>query len=449
MRVMLVTHRFLPDEAGGVEQYTQSLGAELARGGDLVTITTRRFEHGLNQARTLRERLPDGTLLFRLLAGKYHPERFLEGQREIERLFAAAVLEAAPEVVHINHLMGFSPGLIQIAHRLGAAVVVSLHDFYFACPRVHLQKTSGELCTGPDRGRECADSCFSGSDRFFWGLRSMLFERALNIAERVIAYSRHVAAYFSQRVPGLPIEVIENGVLLKCVRRETAATHDAPLTLAYCGTIAPHKGPHIILEALRLARLESVRLLLIGQTHDTGYRDRLRRDAATIPGLQLQWYGRFSRRELPLLLAEVDCVIVPSVVPEAGPMVPREALAAGVPVVASRLGALPELIIEGESGLIFDPEKPAELAAILHRMCREPELLPRLRDGARRSPVVTVADHAARVRAVYHEAIRNFAYRPHEDARAAEFDFLQEALLDRVKTAAVPHTQPAVAMGVL
>jgi glycosyltransferase involved in cell wall biosynthesis len=446
---MLVTHRFLPDEAGGVEQYTQSLGTELVRGGDVVTIATRRFEHGRNEARTLRERLPDGILLFRLLAGKYHPDRFLEGQPEIERLFAAAILESAPDVVHINHLMGFSPGLIRIAHRLGAAVVVSLHDFYFACPRIHLQKTSGELCAGSDHGRECAESCFSGSDRFFWGLRSMLFERALSMAERVIAYSRHVAAYFRQQVLSLQIEVIENGVLPDGVRRESAPTGGAPFTLAYCGTIAPHKGPHIILDALRLARLESVRLLLIGQTHDSGYRARLCRDAAAIPGLQLQWYGQFSRRELPLLLAGVDCVIVPSLVPEAGPIVPREALAAGVPVVASRLGALPELIVEGESGLIFDPEKPAELAAILDRMCREPELLPRLRDGARRSPVVTVVDHAARVRAVYHEAVRDFAYRPHENVRAAEFDFLKEALLDRVKTAAVPRTQPAVAMGVL
>ena len=446
---MLVTHRFLPDEAGGVEQYTQSLGNELARGGDVVTIATRRFEQGRCEARMLRERLPDGTLLFRLRAGKYHPQRFLEGQADIERLFAAAVLEAAPEVVHINHLIGFSPELIRIAHRLGAATVVSLHDFYFACPRAHLQKTSGELCPGPNLGRECASSCFSGSDRLFWGLRALFFDRALRMAERVIAYSRHVAAYFSQQGGRLPIEIIENGVLPDCIRREPASVHAGPLTLAYCGTVAPHKGPQVILEAIRLAGLESVRLMLIGQTNDSSYRDRLRGDAAAIPGLQLQWYGRFTRRELPLLLAGVDAVVVPSLVPEAGPIIPREALAAGVPVLASRLGALPEVIVEGESGLIFDPAKPAELAAILRRITREPELLPRLRAGVSRSLVVTVADHAARVREVYEAAIRSFQYGSREHAHAAEFDFLREALIDRVKAAAVPRTQSAATMGVM
>jgi glycosyltransferase involved in cell wall biosynthesis len=443
MRVMLVSHRFLPDDAGGVEQYTRSLATELVQRGDSVSIVARRSEHGRQEIRMIRERLPDGSPLYRMLAGGFNPEQFLDGQQQLDRLFAMAVMEAAPEIVHINHLMGFSPRLIRIAHRLGAAVVVSLHDFYFACPRVHLQKPAGELCQGPDMGRECVKSCFAGfRDRLQWGFRAMYFERALRMAERVIAYSQYVASYF-QRMRGeaSPISVIENGILQECgplqetisavEETQAAAAPGRTLTVAYCGTVVSHKGPHLILDALRIAALDRVRVLVIGQSPHEGYRARLFRKAAGVPGLKLQMYGRFSRRELPLLLRGVDCVVVPSVVPEAGPIVPREALGAGVPVVASRLGALPELIIEGENGFTFDPARPAELAAILRRLALDPELLPRLRAGARRSPVVTVAGHAERVRAVYDSAIEDFMNRTGDEPGAHEFDLLHEALLER------------------
>jgi len=440
---MLVSHRFLPDDAGGVEQYTRSLATELVRRGDSVSIVARRSEHGRREIGMIRERLPDGSPLYRMLAGGFNPELFLDGQPQLERLFAMAVLEAAPEIVHINHLLGFSPRLIPIAHRLGAAVVLSLHDFYFACPRVHLQKPAGELCQGPDMGRECVKSCFAGfGDRAQWGFRAMYFERALRMAERVIAYSQYVASYF-QRMRGEapPISVIENGILQEsgpfeetlsaAEETQTAAAPGRTFTVAYCGTVVPHKGPHLILDALRIAALDRVRVLVIGQSPDQAYRARLFRKAADVPGLKLQMYGKFSRQELPLLLRGVDCVVVPSLVPEAGPIVPREALGAGIPVVASRLGALPELIIDGENGLTFDPTHPAELAAILRRLASDPELLTRLRAGARRSAVVTTAGHAERVRAVYDSAVEEFRNRTLDRPGSLEFDLLHDALLER------------------
>jgi len=434
MKVMLVSHRFLPDDAGGVEQYTGSLAAELARTGDSVVIVARRSERGRKSIGMVRERMPDGTPVYRILAGDFNPELFLDGHEEIERIFAAAVLETRPEIVHLNHLVGFTPRLVRIAHRLGAAVVVSLHDFYFACPRVHLQKPRGELCHGPDLGRECVKSCFPGfGDRLHWGFRQMYFARALRMAEQTIAYSRYVAAYFEEmRRPAAPIAIIENGVLPKadaCAR--IAPRVAGPLTLAYCGTVVPHKGPHLIVDALRIAAIGQVRLRIIGQSLDESYRARLLRTAASVPGLTLQMYGRFARHDLPLLLGDVDCVVVPSAVPEAGPIAPREALAAGIPVIASRLGALPELIAEGENGFTFDPGNTAELASVLRKLAADPALLARLQAGAVQSRVVTVAKHVAQVRQVYDAAIADFARRGRDGDDLAELELLHEALVER------------------
>src|SRR5262245_46887354 len=137
MRILLVSHRFPPDDIGGVERYTQSLATELVRRGDEVSVATRRVDPAAQDLKMVRERLPNGASLYRFVGGSLKTEQFLEAHKDLERFFTVAVLETSPDVVHINHLLGLSPRFVDIAHRLGAAVVVSLHDFYFACPRVH------------------------------------------------------------------------------------------------------------------------------------------------------------------------------------------------------------------------------------------------------------------------------------------------------------------------
>src|SRR5207248_366179 len=123
-------------------------------------------------------RLPNGTRLYRLTGGEMSLDRpFLHHDR-LESLFSRVLVESMPDVVHFLHLAGLSPSSVEIAHRLGIPIVIEIHDFYFACPIVHLQKLSGELCDGPDGGRECARTCFSDGDPMTltrWGLRHTYF----------------------------------------------------------------------------------------------------------------------------------------------------------------------------------------------------------------------------------------------------------------------------------
>ena len=67
-------------------------------------------------------------------------------------------------------------------------------------------------------------------------------------------------------------------------------------------------------------------------------------------------------------MADVDAVVVPSLVWETYSIVAREAMSLGIPVIASRIGALPEAIRDGENGLLFTPGSAQELAAILQML---------------------------------------------------------------------------------
>src|ERR1051325_5415587 len=118
MRVMVVSHRLPPDGLGGVEQYCLSLASELQKFGDTAVLVARRSHGRFQGSRMGKERLPNGSLLYRLIGARHRPEQFLSSEQEISRLFLMALIESAPEVVHLNHLLGFSPRVIHDAHRL-------------------------------------------------------------------------------------------------------------------------------------------------------------------------------------------------------------------------------------------------------------------------------------------------------------------------------------------
>jgi len=435
MRVMVISHRFPPDAVAGVERYTQTLAADLAARGDAVSILTRRPTPGDPQC--LRERLPDGTPVYRL-TGRNKRETFLFQTEEIERLFDEVLQEEAPEVVHLNHVIDLSPRFIDIAHRRGAAVVLSLHDYYFACPNVILRKSSGEQCGGPDGGRECARSCFSDEGEAAparWGTRTAYYRRMLAMAERVVCVSQYVATFFEGfGVDPSRLRVVSNGILVDPAERP-APVHTprerGALNLATLGAVLPHKGIHTIIDAVRIAQLPAVDLAVFGPLGDPNYARQLRALAAAVPGLRLRLYGAYEPEDLSVLLRDVDCVLAPSQWPETFLLVSREAMVRGIPVVVTRLGALPDAVVEGENGFCVAHDRPEELAGILRRLDGEEDLLRQLRDGARRTRVLTVSEHVSQVRSVYLEAMTDFARggaaRPGD---VAEVSFLYGALVD-------------------
>lgn len=433
MRVLLVTHRFPPDQVAGVERYAQTLASELVRGGDAVSIATRAPGPSHSTPKTVRERTPDGALIYRFAGGQIPLDRFLLHHQQLERLFITALLEATPDVVHINHLIGLSPRFIQIAHRLACPVVLTLHDYYFACPLFQLRKRSGELCAGPDGGRECARTCFAGQQRseLRWGLRFAYFRRLLQSVDRIISPSRYVASYFEGfGADAERMRVVPNGVVindeLDC---SSPVGRPRPLNLAYFGVVAAHKGVLSVLDALELAKVESINFTVFGLIHDRAYEQSLRERAASIGGLNFRMYGAYEADDLPHLLRDVDCVIVPSIWPENFPLVTQEALARGVPILASRLGGLPEIVLDGYNGFTFDPFEPDALALIVRRLTEDSTLLPRLREGARATPTLSLGAHAECVRAVYHEAMDAFLRtRPGRPSDHDELAFLHTTL---------------------
>jgi glycosyltransferase involved in cell wall biosynthesis len=175
---------------------------------------------------------------------------------------------------------------------------------------------------------------------------------------------------------------------------------DGPLRIGFVGTIAWHKGLHVLLAAARRLPAGAFELKIFG---DPGvfpdYTAALRRQAE---GLPVAWMEAFGAGQAARAYSQIDVLAVPSLWLENSPLVIHDALMARVPVVAARIGGIPELVAHEQSGLLHEAGAPDALAAALRRLIDDPALLARLGDGAGRSTAIkSMAQDARDWEAIY------------------------------------------------
>jgi glycosyltransferase involved in cell wall biosynthesis len=173
------------------------------------------------------------------------------------------------------------------------------------------------------------------------------------------------------------------------------------LRIGFVGTLVWHKGVHVLVEAAHRLPPDRFEVKVFGDPgtfpdYTAGLRDRAR-------GLPVRFMGRFDRDETARVYAEIDVLVVPSLWPENSPLVIHEAFMAGIPVVGSRQGGIPDLVTHDRNGLLYEPFSPVELAGALRRLIEEPETVERL--GRGHPAVKTIAEDAREWATVYREVL--------------------------------------------
>ncbi len=151
---------------------------------------------------------------------------------------------------------------------------------------------------------------------------------------------------------------------------------DEHVRLIFVGRLSAEKGIAGLFEALaQTASLASLRLAVVG---DGPLSDVLRHQAGQLAiSDKVEFLGRLSEAETLVEIAKSDVLILPSFM-EGLPVVLMEALALGVPIIASRVAGIPELVRDGTTGILFDPSNWAELTRAIDRLARDPDLRHRL-----------------------------------------------------------------------
>ncbi|MBM4270134.1 MAG: glycosyltransferase [Deltaproteobacteria bacterium] len=430
MRILQVANGYPHRAYGGVELHTQRLAAALRERGHELAVFTRTSDLTLVDG-TLFDETVDGvpvrTVVNDFKGGAFRDHYRNERVREELVRFAR---EVRPDVVHVQHLIGLSADLPEAARALSIPVVATIHEYWYVCQRVMLQHRDGRPCRGPshescidcvrmpngaeaprpvhpDAGASVAVGPEENRDRFR-ALASAIaaFERIVTPSQFVIdEYARQGMPLPPERTRAVSLGVDRGGFDKVAPVPDPRVRAERPLRLGFVGHQLHHKGPHVLVEALRRVPDLPIELSLWGtEWPDHPYDATLRDLVAREP--RARRCGRFADGGLPDVLASFDVLVVPSTCPESFGIATREAFLAGRPVLTSDRGALPESVRDGIDGLVVAGEDPDALAAALLRLVTEPRLLETLVFGAAasRERVKTMASYAAE--------IEGFLYRP-------------------------------------
>jgi hypothetical protein len=173
-----------------------------------------------------------------------------------------------------------------------------------------------------------------------------------------------------------------------------------PLRILYIGVLLPHKGAHVLIEALKGLPREALEVSLYGAAvpSEQSYADHLREAAQEFP---VHFYEPYPHDQVGSILSQHDVLVMPMICEETFSLLAHEALMVGLPVVAAKRGVLPDIVQDGVNGLLFEPENAADLQRCLTRFLAEPGLVERLRSA--NPQVKTVDEYARDVEAVYAE----------------------------------------------
>lgn len=277
------------------------------------------------------------------------------------------------EVAHFHNTLPIvSPAALRAARGAGAAVVATLHNYRLICPSATMFR-DGKVCeacaASPFPWPGVVHGCYRGS-RLATAAVGMT-----NAVHRAIGTWRHkvdrflVLTEFAKQkfaASGVPADKI----LVKPNSVQPLVGPDRERdSVLFVGRLSAEKGIDTLLRAADEARDLSFRI-----AGDGPLADRVQAAAQRLPNLV--WLGARSREQLAVELARATCLAFPSQWYEGMPMTILEAFSAGVPVVASRCGALPEIVEHEANGLLV----PTGASKLLARAARRIETVAGLRD---------------------------------------------------------------------
>lgn len=338
MTILMIHNRYGATTRGGAERVVERLVEELRARGHAVDVY-----HRTTWGFRALEHLPA------ILRAYWHVVDALNIVAAVR--LRAALRRIKPDVVHTHNLIGCGGLTPWVIRRSDITWVHTLHDVQLVTP-------SGLLVH--DQPQTWMERSVFG--RAFRAFRRWLFgsPHVVTAPSRWLLQLHRGERFFSHAADAVVVNPIDD-------YPTPLARRGAVRTFLFVGQVEGMKGIIVLVEAFRQLRamFPDIALHVVG---DGTVFPILKRTARDLRGLTLR--GRLDATGVRRALGEVDVLVVPSLCAENQPSVVLEAFAAGVPVVASRVGGIPELVHDGETGFLVDPGSVDDLMRTL-RLCVE------------------------------------------------------------------------------
>lgn len=378
MKIAYVTFLYEAELGGGAAQVVYSLAHAMAvRGHEVSVITSAPVKHvtyeTLDGIRVIR--FFPKNLYWVFEKDKQPPlKKILWQLMDVWNPFAYSAVkgylrDAKPDLVHVHKLRGLSPSAWTAAKAAGVPKLVhTCHDYELISPEGQLSTQIGRLAARrvfPMRVYQVIRAGFSRQ-----------VERISGPSQFVLETHRQMGFFPKAKFRVIPNTHGVDEPNYSLTRRQEFQEH-RPLRLLYLGRIVPEKGVEILCDAVKKCSqvLPDIGLDVVGW----GFLEqKLRETFGNV--LNIAFHDAAFGAEKEKFLNNCDLLVVPSLYPESFGIVIAEALAHGKPVLASRIGAIPELIEEGKTGFLFSPGDIDELESRINQIASEPEKLYSMRN---------------------------------------------------------------------
>jgi glycosyltransferase involved in cell wall biosynthesis len=332
--------------------------------------------------------------------------------RDTGRRFESYCTHVSPTIVHFHNIYaGLTTAIIDSCLRRGIPSILTLHDYKLSCP-CYVMLRQGQVCArcagrafyhcvlGRCHKGSVGTSLVSAIESYFNQILRKYLKADLLIAPSQFLLDRMVEA----GVPRSKLRLVANGIDTASVRPVYA---DAGYGL-YLGRLSPEKGLKTL---LRAAEHAPVPLKIAG---DGPQYARLAAVAQDSGLTHVSFVGHKSGSELAALIQSAAFLIVPSEWFENAPMSILEGMAYGKPVVASRIGGIPELIEHRRTGFLFEPGDANGLAEKMRQLADAPTLRREMGIAARQrvEKYFSLETHCRMLLNIYDEALARKSVRP-------------------------------------
>ncbi len=438
MRILYVSYGFPPRGQWGTEYYTHQLALGAREAGHDVAVF-HPVRDGERPRYTLERTHSEGFPVY-LVHNQGDPrKRFADSYSNagVEAVFEEVLEEWKPDLVHFTYLIwGLSVRLPLACRARGIPTVVTLTDFGLVCHRGQMVDFRLERCFGPHPAAKCA-RCVREPSRYDadpwrvllkrWAARGLaavggaglvvttrdveLREQAvremLGAVDRFVAPTKAIEDVFLRL--GVPPERLVHEIY--GLREEqfvaARARPDAGIVrFGFLGQLMPHKGAHTLLAAVRILShrlpesVEPWEVWLYGEGTSGRHRRYAEDLLAGDHGPRVYACQPFAPFQIARILSQLDAIVMPSEWEENAPLTALQARAAGVPVLASDVRGITEIIEHRVHGLIFPVGDAEGLADAMREV-----ILRRVGRSKHAGVPVGYAEHLQRIQKIYAELV--------------------------------------------
>lgn len=446
MKIVYVVHEFPPDDIGGTGVVVLQVAKNmLAEGHEVWVLAPQQWDDDNLPSVGFFDEKVEGVSVRRLIFNpSLSPNPILyEYYNPILSIYAKHFLrEICPDIIHIYHLLYLSSSIIDAAKELRIPVILTLVDFWFFCPNWNRLKPDGSLCGEDSSWKDCI-YCLKEENNFYDRISTAFDETIMKfcVQEEILknkfknglVNNRQVFSLFlaaAARVPFLKSQlekvdeilcpsaflgkvylnkgyfqngftVLSHGII--CAPMLSSRKGQiSNIAFGYFGGGSKHKGAHVLLEAFRQIRASNVNLKLYGNFPDTEYVKEL--DPVVNSDERIDLMENFGRTQLTKVLAGIDILVMPSICYEAYGLSILEAFANKVPVIATDIGGIPEIVHDGHNGLLFKRGDVLDLKQKMERVINEPGLIQKFRENIPR--VKSIKEECDELLDIYKKLLR-------------------------------------------